>query len=559
MGQILVFFKGLFAHDQWPARWHCGLWSPFHGWLYIISDLLIWSACFAIPLLIIHYIRTKKDVKFLSIYFLFAGFILACGLTHLLDAVTFWYPMYRLSAILRFCTGIISWVTVLYLIKMLPLDFSLSPAEHLEAEVERRKVVEDELRFRLAQLVVAHDICGMGYWEWHIASDKLDWSEGLLKVFGVATDDTLTYHFYMSSYVHTDDRAYVAEMMRELAAGKPSAVFYHRIVTPLGAVKTLQIRSESNRDKSGRVTTVKGTAQDVTDQKKSEHELISKTKELESMNTQLEQFAYTASHDLQEPLRKIALFGTMLNEEYKNVLDEKGQSYLEKVITGSTRMQTLIKDILSFSKLSSAHLSYEKCDLDSILSEVLSDMQVSIESGKVLIKSGKLPVIEANRVQIGQFLQNIISNSIKFSKAEHSPVIEIKAAMLTGDQLQDTGLIKSHYKFTEWNEDRYWRNESFVQIDISDSGIGFDPAYSEKIFQVFQRLNANKLVAGTGIGLAICKKIADNHHGIIRAVGIEGQGATFTIILPVSQANFKSAQTDTSLAQRYLSSPASAR
>lgn len=142
MNQVIEFFRKLFDASDWPPRWHCGHWTSFHGWLYIISDLLIWSAYFSIPLVILKYITRKQDIQFVRLYFLFAAFILACGATHFLDAVAFWIPAYRLNALMRFITGIISWITVFYLIKFLPAAFSLKSQKELEAEVEQRKKAE---------------------------------------------------------------------------------------------------------------------------------------------------------------------------------------------------------------------------------------------------------------------------------------------------------------------------------------------------------------------------------------------------------------------------------
>jgi PAS domain S-box-containing protein len=146
MDQVLDFFRNLFDSSDWPPRWHCGKWTDFHGWLYIISDLLIWSAYFAIPIVIIKFISRKKNIQFTRLYFLFAAFILACGATHFLDAVAFWIPVYRLSALARFITGVISWVTVFYLVKHLPVIFSLRSQSALEAEITERKKTELALK-----------------------------------------------------------------------------------------------------------------------------------------------------------------------------------------------------------------------------------------------------------------------------------------------------------------------------------------------------------------------------------------------------------------------------
>src|ERR1700744_4407054 len=129
MDQVFYFFSHLFSTTDWPPRWHCGRWTDFHGWLYICSDLAIWSAYFAMPVIIVTYISKRRNASFHPISFLFATFILACGITHLLDAITFWYPMYRLNALSRFVAGVVSWITVFYLIKILPVAFSLKSAE----------------------------------------------------------------------------------------------------------------------------------------------------------------------------------------------------------------------------------------------------------------------------------------------------------------------------------------------------------------------------------------------------------------------------------------------
>jgi len=146
MNELTDFFGKLFDSADWPPRWHCGQWSSFHGWLYIVSDLLIWAAYFTIPIVILRYISKKQGIKFLRLYFLFAAFILACGATHLLDAIAFWIPLYRLNALVLFITGVISWVTVFYLIKNLPLLFSMQSQKALESEIELRKRSEEKFK-----------------------------------------------------------------------------------------------------------------------------------------------------------------------------------------------------------------------------------------------------------------------------------------------------------------------------------------------------------------------------------------------------------------------------
>lgn len=163
MNQITDFFRNLFDSSDWPPRWYCGRWTDFHGWLYIISDLLIWSAYFSIPLIIIKYITKKQNTAFVKLYFLFAAFILACGSTHLIDAIAFWVPAYRLSALVRFITGVLSWITVFSLIRLLPIAFSLKTQKELQDEVDRREKMGNELEKSNAELQafsysVSHDL-----------------------------------------------------------------------------------------------------------------------------------------------------------------------------------------------------------------------------------------------------------------------------------------------------------------------------------------------------------------------------------------------------------------
>src|SRR6476661_4033525 len=205
MEQVLDFFQKLFDTSDWPPRWHCGNWTQFHGWLYIISDLLIWSAYFAIPLFILKYVSRKANAQFVRLYFLFAGFILACGSTHLLDAITFWYPAYRLNALVRFITGVVSWVTVFQIIKLLPVATSLKTHEQLEKEVKDRERAEEELRVANAQLNEAQAIAKMGHWQWDPHTNKLQLSDGMYKINGLDNNNNVQYDT-LFQLVNPDDR-----------------------------------------------------------------------------------------------------------------------------------------------------------------------------------------------------------------------------------------------------------------------------------------------------------------------------------------------------------------
>lgn len=242
-------------------------------------------------------------------------------------------------------------------------------------------------------------------------------------------------------------------------------------------------------------------------------ELEEKNELLLKANQELEQFAYIASHDLQEPLRKIRTFSSILQKNFPyNALST---SYFEKIHSASDRMGKLIKDVLNYSKLASQNLSFVTIDLNQILESVLVDFELLIEERKAKIIAEPLPIVKGVELQLQQLFANLISNALKFSGSD--PVVKISSTKLTRND------VKKYHPHAE--------AEAYVEIRFEDNGIGFDPIYGEQIFVIFQRLH-DKETIGTGIGLALCKKIIENHHGFIRAESSPGKGATFFISLP---------------------------
>jgi len=244
---------------------------------------------------------------------------------------------------------------------------------------------------------------------------------------------------------------------------------------------------------------------------------------LKDINIELATFAHVASHDLQEPLRKIITYSGLLRSNYHDVIDLPGQDYLNIMHGASTRMRNLINDILKYSALSQNDFLFQPTNLQSIVKEIISDFEIVLTETKAkIIIEKELPVIEANSSQMRQLFQNLISNSLKFVKTDTIPEISITYEIITGMEIEqiDNSLL----------------NEKFCKIYIRDNGIGFEPEYIDKVFTIFQRLNNNSIYKGTGIGLAICKKITEKHYGFITAESKLNEGALFTITLPVCQA-----------------------
>lgn len=260
-----------------------------------------------------------------------------------------------------------------------------------------------------------------------------------------------------------------------------------------------------------------GLIHDISDQKMAEEQLRRYAAELERSNSELQDFAYVSSHDLQEPLRKIQSFGDrVLTKEYDK-LSDVGKDYIMRMLNAAARMQNLINDLLSFSRLTTKAKPFVLVDLNKKLQNVLSDLEVSIEKSGAVIDAGQLPEIEADPTQMRQLFQNLISNAIKFRKEGERPHIKVYSKNLQR---------QAHLTATPGDEK--------VEIYFEDNGIGFDEKYLDKIFAIFQRLEGQKY-EGSGIGLAICRKIAIRHGGDITAQSEPGNGATFIVTLAKRQ------------------------
>ena len=246
---------------------------------------------------------------------------------------------------------------------------------------------------------------------------------------------------------------------------------------------------------------------------------------LKEANIELSTFAHIASHDLQEPLRKIMTYSKMLKDEYYEIIDQRGQSYISKMHGASARMRNLVNDILEYSDLAKSEMLFKPVMLQLIIKDVVSDLDIVLKETEATITIvEELPIIEANPGQIRQLFQNLISNSLKFIKSDILPQISITYKIANGRQIgkMDEDILDT----------------KFCVICVNDNGIGFKPEYASKIFTIFQRLNNNALYQGTGIGLAICKRIVERHRGMIIAESKPGEGALFTITLPVFQEKF---------------------
>lgn len=525
MRQVLDFMSGLFDSSDWPPRWHCGKWSELHGWLYIISDLLIWSAYFAIPVVILRYISRRSDIRFLKLYFLFAAFILTCGFTHLLDAISFWVPMYRLNALARFITGILSWTTVYFIVRNLPFAFSLRSQEALEKEIEQRKEAEEKYRLlnheltkRIEERTSELEIIIRENEHYKYALEEscivaITDQSGIIKYANQNFCNISKYtreellgqdHRIINSGHH--DKEYIRELWRTIASGriwrgelknkaKDGTVYWvDTTIVPFLDVKNKPYQYVAIRS-------------DITQRKLAEEENMTLNLELENRvkerTEELESFSYSVSHDLRAPLRAVNGYARILQEDYSEKFDEEGNRLLGEVQNNAKKMGVLIDDLLSFSRLGKKEIRKSRIDMNELVTSVIADIGTA-DNPKVELKFEKLHDVMADRSLMVQVLTNLISNAIKYSSKKNDALVEIRS---------------SHEK----NETIY---------SVRDNGVGFDMQYADKLFGVFQRLHSPDEFPGTGVGLAIVRRIIQKHEGKIWAESYVGEGATFFFSLP---------------------------
>lgn len=305
--------------------------------------------------------------------------------------------------------------------------------------------------------------------------------------------------------VDSKDRSLVDEVHARLTYGPirdHEGVFRHRD----GHVIDVSISASALHDREsegGSVVIVR----DIRERKRDEQERQEFVERLQQSNRELEDFAHVASHDLQEPLRKIQAFGDRLVSRFGESIPPEGRDYLQRMQNAAERMQGLINDLLSFSRITTKARPFTPVELSAVASEVVHDLEIAIQESGGAVEVGTLPRVEADPLQMRQLLQNLIGNALKFRKTDVPPRVEIRGRQRDG----------------------------MATVEVRDNGIGFDQKYAERIFTIFERLHGRGVYKGTGIGLAICRKIVERHHGTITADSIPGEGTMFTIELPVRQ------------------------
>ncbi|WP_147677832.1 ATP-binding protein [Algibacter pacificus] len=362
----------------------------------------------------------------------------------------------------------------------------------------------------------AETLAKIGSYSWYVTTNTIELSENFYKLLGFAPNEFESNFENFKNFIHPDDLVKYQTKNSQALKNKHFKDFIYRVINKEGKVRywrtTGEFIIENGNEK------IVGIVQDVTESIKTDIKLRKKNKALKRSNAELESFNRVVSHDLQEPLRKIQMFISILSEAEADYLSNQNRVYFDKIDNAASRMQLLIKNLLSYSRIDSTHENFETIDLNKKLEKVEDNLSARILETNLKIIKKNLPTIQGIPFQMEQLFNNLLSNAIKYRDLNKDSKILIDASIVHKDQipLPDKKTSKNYHK-----------------IVVSDNGIGFDQENAKKIFDIFERLHQKSAYSGTGVGLAICKKIVENHHGFIYATGEHQKGAIFYIYLPI--------------------------
>ncbi|ARK12851.1 GAF domain-containing sensor histidine kinase [Fibrivirga algicola] len=383
----------------------------------------------------------------------------------------------------------------------------------------------DQARQSLQQAV---DLSQLGVWNIDLSTQTASFSPRIADWVG---EESLTLQRCIAAIDPLDLPRFEAAFLRAQhpESGGQLEVEYRLVNARTAQVFLLHSMGQTSFDEQGNPVAIYGVSRDITQVRATQLELeeqvhqrtlelLRANQDLQRSNDNLQRFAYVASHDLQEPLRKIQSFGDLLKNQYQSELGD-GVDLLERMQGAAARMSTLIRDLLTFSRIATQPSIAGQVPLTDVIDQVLIDLEMRIQESEAQISCAPLPVVAGDATQLGQLFQNLLSNALKFQKSGERPLIRIHSQHVLA-----SGLPASIHPARSVR--------SYYRIDVRDNGIGFEQKYVDRIFQVFQRLHGKGQYVGTGIGLAICEKVATNHGGAMSASSEPGQGATFSVYLP---------------------------
>jgi PAS domain S-box-containing protein len=385
-----------------------------------------------------------------------------------------------------------------------------APAEGLiyaiAHDITERHAAEQQIRAINERFQLATRAAGMGIWDWDIQQDRLDWDERVFTLFGVDEPADMDAHNIWLQRTHPEDRAHIDAAIGQTLRDGAEFDDEFRVIWPDGGTRYIKIYAMVLRDDAGAPRRMIGANFDITARREAENDLAQRSQDLARSNAELERFAYVASHDLQEPLRMVTSYMQLIARRYRGQLDADADEFIGFAVDGANRMKALINDLLAYSRVGTRGKPFAPTDCEEALAYALANLQIAIKESAATVTHDPLPTVLADEQQLVQLLQNLIGNGLKFHSAA-PPQIHISASAA----------------------------EQMWTFAVRDNGIGVEPEYFERIFIVFQRLHGKDEYPGTGIGLAVCKKIVERHNGRIWVESTPGAGSTFYFTLPVAE------------------------
>lgn len=380
------------------------------------------------------------------------------------------------------------------------------------SDISERKRSEQALQASEERLCLATEAAQLGIWEWDLSSGELAWNEPGKAILGLAPDRAVSIPVFLNA-IHPDDRQVLDQPTAQTLVAQKIYEREYRVIWPDGSLHWVLDIGQGYSDETGKPVRMAGIAMDITRQKLQEKKLTENAAELEKLNREIQDFTFIASHDMQEPLRKIRAFSNLLREKAGLQLREGEQDYLARLEDAAERLQTMIDSLLAYSRITTKAQPYANLSLAHIVTEVLADLELRRKNDGGKVDVGELPEIEADPDQMRLLFRSLIENALKFTKPGVPPQVKVYAAKASSDGVKPAP----------------------VDVYVEDNGIGFDVAHVDRLFQPFHRLVGRSEYAGPGIGLAMARKIVERHGGRITVNSIPGQGSTFRVTLPVKQ------------------------
>ena len=496
--QITHFFTKLFSTDGFPARWHCGNWTNFHGWLYIASDLGIWAAYFTIPLLLLRVMARRKDIPFNGVILLFLAFVLLCGLTHLVDALIFWWPLYRLSALLRFATAIVSLFAAYALNRIFPMLLALRSVKELKMEIARRKKTEARLSASEFLLSEAGRIAGVGGWEIDLVNSKRKYSKTIYNVLEIPPGHDI-YAEHPLSYYPEPYRALLDKAVKDAMQKGSKWDLEVEAVTMQNNRLWVRHIGEPVRDIQGKIVQLRGVVMNIDQYKKHELELSHALKASESQKQQLKNFAYVLSHHIRNHTSNLSGLSAMVNEEK---LDQEHKELFSKTGQVTKSLVATLDDLAEVIEAQDEVNAFELVNLEHATNMAIKNQAVSVQNtGAEFIQQFEVLEIAFSRLCLNNILQHLVSNAVHFRDPERRLCIVLRS-----------------YKNSTGN----------TVLECTDNGLGIDlEHYGAKIFNLYSTFHPP--LSGRGVGLYLIRTQTESLGGKISVSSQPGKGSTFRV------------------------------